>query len=194
MAIHLNKMLDFLKLTDEDDYDEDYYDDYEDDIDDEKELKREEKRIQREQKREEKKAASFSKRDYDFDDEPVSMPKRSTVRSASSSKVVPIHTASSDFEVCIIKPVNFNEAKQACDILIDNRPVVVNLEGIDVAEGQRIMDFIAGCVLAISGGMHQVSRYIFIFSPKNVDISGDYIENVATGDEEINVPSINREF
>ena len=52
MAGRLDKFMNFLKLTDEDDYDEDeFYDDYDDSYDD-KELKREEKRIQREQKRE----------------------------------------------------------------------------------------------------------------------------------------------
>lgn len=47
MAGRLDKFMNFLKLTDEDDYDDDeMYDSY-----DEKELKREEKRMQREQKR-----------------------------------------------------------------------------------------------------------------------------------------------
>jgi len=96
MAGRLDKFMNFLKLTDEDDYDEDeFYDDYNDY--DEKELKREEKRIQREQKREEKKGASYSGKDYGNDyDEPVSFNARKSSSRQPAGKVVPIHQASSD--------------------------------------------------------------------------------------------------
>ena len=97
-------------------------------------------------------------------------------------------------EVCIIKPLNFGDSQQVCDILLNGQPVVVNLEGIDILEAQRIMDFISGCIFSISGDMKQVSRYIFIFSPKNVDISGDYIQSMTEGAEGINIPTLNKEF
>lgn len=80
-----------------------------------------------------------------------------------------------------------------CEVLMDGQPVVVNLEGIDIMEAQRIMDFISGCIFSISGNMRQVSRYIFVFSPKNIDISGDYIKNMAEGDG-FNIPTLNKEF
>lgn len=56
------------------------------------------------------------------------------------------------------------------------------------------MDFISGCIYSITGNMRQVSRYIFIFAPKSVDISGDYIKNVAASSEGINIPTLNKEF
>ena len=196
MAGRLDKFMNFLKLTDEDDYDEDdFYDDYDDY--DEKELKREEKRMQREQKREEKRgASSYSQKDYGSDyDEPVSFNSRKSTSRPSAGKVVPIHTASpSDVEVNIVKPANFGESQQICQILLDGQPVVVNLEGMDLVEAQRIMDFISGCIYSIAGNMRSVSRFIFIFSPKNIDISGDYIKSVTTSDEVIIIPTLNKEF
>lgn len=193
MANGFDKILKYLKLTDEDDYEDDLYDDYEDDEETEKELRKEEKRYQKEQRREEKKSAP-SRNDYDdFDDTPVTT--RKTTTKSSSSKVVPIRaTSSNGMEVCIIKPSNFGESQQVCDILLGGQPVIVNLEGIDILEAQRIMDFISGCIFSITGNMKQVSRYIFIFSPKNVDISGDYIQNMTEGTEEINIPTLNKEF
>lgn len=190
MANGINKFLDFLKLAPEDEeYDDDFYDDY-DDIDDEKERRKEERRLEKEQRREEKRTAR--KEEYDsYDDQPV-IPKRTSMRT-SSNKVVPIRTTPTGLEVCIIKPENFGESQQVCEVLMDGQPVVVNLEGIDIMEAQRIMDFISGCIFSISGNMRQVSRYIFIFSPKNIDISGDYIKNVAEG-EGFNIPALNKEF
>ncbi len=196
MAGGLNKFMNFLKLTDEDDeFDDDFYE--EDDAYDAKELEREEKRLMKERKREERQTGSFSaRRDnaYIERDEPVAMPKRPAQTSrSSSSKVVSIPSANNDMEVCIVKPANIGEAQQVCDILMNSHPVVVNLEGIDIMEAQRIMDFIAGCIFAISGNMCQVSRYIFVFSPKGVDISGDYIKSLEN-EESYNIAAFNREF
>ena len=77
--------------------------------------------------------------------------------------------------------------------MLNDHPVVVNLEGIDLMEAQRIMDFISGCIFAISGNMCQVSRFIFIFSPNGVEISGDYIKSLET-EESYNIASFNKEF
>ena len=77
-------------------------------------------------------------------------------------------------------------------MLLAGHAVVVNLEGFDPLEAQRIMDFISGCVYSINGRLHQISRYIFIFSPDSIDISGDYLD--ASPDDGFGVPSINQEF
>ena len=39
---------------------------------------------------------------------------------------------------------------------------------------QRIMDFVCGCIYTIDGQILQISGYIFIVAPKDVDITGDY--------------------
>lgn len=197
MANGLSKFMNFLKLTDEDDeFDDDFYDD-EYDYDDQKELEKEEKRLLKEQKREEKRAASSRRNDTYYEkEEPVAPPtprRTSAYRPSTGSKVVQMPSSGSDMEVCIVKPANIGEAQQVCDLLMNNHPVVVNLEGIDIMEAQRIMDFISGCIFAISGNMCQVSRYIFIFSPKDVDISGDYIKSLEN-EESYNIATFNKEF
>lgn len=198
MASGINKLMNFLKLTDEDDeFDDDFYDD--DDLYDQRELEREEKRLQREQKKQDRRspvaAAPRSNADY-FDDEPPApaAPKRNTYRTTSTGKVVQMPSAAStEMEVCIVRPANIGESQQVCELLINSHPVIVNLEGIDIMEAQRIMDFIAGCIFAISGNMCQISRYIFIFSPKGVDISGDYLKSL-TEEESFNMANFHREF
>ena len=197
MAGKISELLNFLKLTDEDDeYEDDY--DLDDDID-EKELRREEKRIQREQHRSSSSrtssATSSASPEYD-DYQTTTSSRRTTARTqgANPGKVVPIHSQPSGMELNIIKPSNFGESQQVCDILLSGQPVIVNFEGMDIEEAQRIMDFISGCIFSISGNMRPVSRYIFIFSPKNVDISGDYIKSAAESKEGINFPTLGREF
>ena len=110
----------------------------------------------------------------------------------ANSKIVPIKTANRNLEVCIMKPSTFADSQDICDMLLAGHAVVVNLEGFDPIEAQRIMDFISGCVYSINGRLHQISRYIFIFSPDSIDISGDYLD--AVPDDGFGVPTINQEF
>lgn len=192
MANPISNLLDMLRLGD-DDYDEDY--DYDEEIDPEEEerlLRNEQKRMAKEERRASRQNIYPPEPEEDYDEpELPPAPKRSSVRTASN-KVVPIRTTSHGLEVCICKPNNFGDSQDACEMLIQGHAVVVNLEGIDIMEAQRIMDFIAGCIFSMSGKMHQISRYIFIFSPENVDISGDYLE--LSKEDEFNIPTLNKEF
>ena len=103
-----------------------------------------------------------------------------------------MRTASKGLEVHIVKPTSFEDSQQVCDILLEGRAVVVNLEGFDADDAQRIMDFISGCIFAINGKLHRISKYIFIFSPDNVDISGDYLDLLP--EDKKNTLTINKEF
>lgn len=206
MANGLGKLMNFLKLTDEDDeFDDDFYDDYDDGLS-QRDLEREEKRLAREKRREEKRTPSYREPSYSREEDDFTYERETTAsaaprrastasfRSASSGKVVQMPSSSGgDMEVCIVKPANIGEAQQVCTLLMEEHPVVVNLEGIDLMEAQRIMDFISGCIYAISGNMCQVSRYIFIFSPKDIDISGDYIKSLEN-EESYNIASFSKEF
>lgn len=109
---------------------------------------------------------------------------------SSKPKVVPMNNRAM-MEVNIIKPTTFEDSQNICNMLLSGRPVVVNLEGFDPDDAQRIMDFISGCIYAIKGQYHQISKYIFIFTPENVDISGD---SLSFDGETAKMPTINREF
>jgi len=89
----------------------------------------------------------------------------------------------SNMAVSIIKPTSFEECQDICDTLLAGKPIIVNLEGFnDMLLGQRIMDFVSGCVYSINGKLHQISGYIFIISPDGVDVSGDYLAMMKEND------------
>ncbi len=77
-------------------------------------------------------------------------------------------------EVCVIKPQNFDDAREITETLLKNRTIVMNLEGLDVDIAQRILDFTSGSCYAIDGNLQKISMYIFIITPASVDISGDF--------------------
>ena len=107
------------------------------------------------------------------DREPVKEKRSSAER---SSKIVPIRSMAKGLEVCSMKPTTFEESQEVCDLLLEGRAVIVNLEGFETVTAQRVMDFISGAVYAINGNLHRVSHYIFIISPDSIDLSGDFMD------------------
>ena len=109
-----------------------------------------------------------------------------------SSRVVPVRQQprrlnSTGMEVCVIKPTSIEEAREITETLLENRTVILNLEGLEVELAQRIIDFTSGSCYAIHGNLQKISHYIFIITPPSVDISGDFQE-ILNGSFE--VPSI----
>lgn len=166
----LDKFLNIMRLNPDDDddfYDDDY--DYEDDYEEEETVKT------RSSSRKEKKEAAYED-DYAAErssrDKPVK----------AAQKVTPIRpvkkASSSGMEVCVIKPTSVEDAREITETLLNNRTVVLNVEGLDVEIAQRIIDFTSGSCFAISGNLQKISNYIFIITPASVDISGDFLSLV----------------
>lgn len=166
MGKFTDKFLDFMRLTD-DDYEDEYDEDYEE----------EEEPIKISKKKQLKSTKVRESMD-DFEDEDLSInesskPTRRTSR--NSSKVVPMR-GKDGLEVCVIKPTTVDDARDVTDTLVGGRAVILNLEGLHVELAQRIIDFTAGSCYAIDGNLQKVSSYIFIITPKSVEISGDFQE------------------
>lgn len=169
MSIGFNKILDLMKLNDhyedDDDYLEDDYEDEEDDYLDKKSSK----------------SSFFGKNNSkyddndDYDQEPVSS-RTSSYGKSANSKITPMRPSAKSqtgMGVCVIKPTSFEDGCEICETLLDNRTVILNLEGLDLDLAQRIIDFTSGSTYAMKGNLQKISNFIFLVTPDNVDISGD---------------------
>jgi cell division inhibitor SepF len=83
-------------------------------------------------------------------------------------------------EVCIIKPTCYEDAQEICDQIKSRKPVVVNLEKVEYPTAQRIMDFLSGTCYSLNGSIQRVANNIFVIAPENVDVSGDFKEELKT--------------
>jgi len=122
---------------------------------------------------------------------------RQRTASRSSSKISPMRTngtsrRSGSMEVCVIKPKSIEDSREVTDTLLDDCTVILNMEGIDFELAQRIIDFACGSCYAIHGKLQKVSNYIFIITPSNVDISGDFQEMM--GGASYDLPSFGTSF
>ena len=146
MSLLTEKILNFVKLDNDDEYDDEY---------DEQPKK--------------------SRKSYDEVDEQTTGLGKLSSKKLNKSKVVPMKNKN-DMEVCVIKPSTIEDGCEIADTLVSGIAVILNLEGIHVELAQRIIDFTSGACYAIRGNMQKVSNYIFIASPPSVEISGDVQE------------------
>lgn len=154
----LDKFLNVMKLNpdDEDDfYDDDFY-----------------------EEEEEEERKSFFRKKSDEEDDIFDDKSTKEKTSKTTPKLTPIRggkKAGQNMEVCVIKPTSVDDAREITETLLENRTVVLNVEGLDVDIAQRIIDFASGSCFAISGNLQKISNYIFIITPPNVDVFGDFL-------------------
>ena len=163
----------------DDDYDEDYDDEMEQDAVEESRSRLSRRRTEYED-------------DYDNDDEEYSTSifdrKKKTAK--DNQKVIPIRRSSkTGIEVCVTMPKGFDEVEDICDKLLAGSIVALNLEALDTVEAQRIVDFVFGTMHAINGKFRAVSKYVYIISPENVELSVENEEELI--DALFAVPKIN---
>lgn len=168
----MDKFLNAMRLNSEEDEDEFYEDDFIDDEDDYEAPKRSFRRDRQEKRAEERPEPRYSA--------PKEQPKPVSRSTVSTNKVTPIRSSRRSqggptaMEVCVIKPTSVEDAREITETLLANRTVVINVEGLDLEIAQRIIDFTSGSCFAIDGNLQKISNYIFIVTPSNVDISGDF--------------------
>jgi len=173
----INKLLDVLNLSN-DDYDDDYDDGYgdEDDYDESKSTR---KRLFS--------GKTETDNDNELDEKPL---KQTKAVMRQKNKVIQMKN-NRGLEVCVIRPTSIEDAREITDTLLSGKAVVLNLEGIHVEVAQRIIDFSAGSSYSIGGNLQKITNYIFIITPPNVDVSGDFQELVAGG---IDLTSFNEKY
>lgn len=98
------------------------------------------------------------------------------------NRVIPFHGKEEGESVKVIRPQTFNEAQIVADFLKDGKTIVVNLEGIEIGQAQRIIDFIGGASFAVDGSLKAISNNIFIVAPGNIEVSGDLRDEIVNDD------------
>ena len=173
-----DKFLNIMQLDNDDDYDD--FDEYDDEDDFEEEAPK-------------KKFFKKKEKDFDYDLEDAIVNETKAVAKPAPAKITPItrRRSGAGMEVCVIKPTTFEDSREVTETLLAGRAVVLNFEGLDVDLAQRIIDFTCGTCVAIDGNLRKISSYIFIVTPKTVDISGD-LQDLLT--DAFEVPGIRTDF
>jgi cell division inhibitor SepF len=127
------------------------------------------------------KSGIFSRKspDYEEDEEEYDPPKPSLFSSRNkSSNITPVKKP---MEVSLIRPQNVDDARVICDLLLEGKAVVLNMEGLHTEIAQRIIDYTSGATYSIDGKLQKISNYIFIATPVTVELSGEFQDLMMSG-------------
>ena len=143
MAKFLNKFLDYIGIEESDFEEEAYQDDY-------------------------------YEEDQERTDNVLSLSNRGKKRTANSSasNVVNLPTAA-QMKMIVYHPISYEDTQNIIDNLKSRKPVIVNMEELEIDCAQRILDFMAGAIYALDGTIYKISRGIFVVAPTNYDVIGN---------------------
>ncbi|HRX58129.1 MAG TPA: cell division protein SepF [Eubacteriales bacterium] len=100
----------------------------------------------------------------------ASAPHRRERASSSTGANLPI---SGGMKMIVYHPVSYEDTQSIIDNLKNRKPVIVNMEELEIDTAQRILDFLSGAVYALNGTMCKISRGIFVVAPNNYDVVGN---------------------
>ena len=79
-------------------------------------------------------------------------------------------------KMILIEPRAYSESQTIADHLKKRNSVVVNLKRVTSDQAKRIIDFLTGCIYAISGDLQKLGNGIYLCTPRNVSVQGKMTE------------------
>ncbi len=90
---------------------------------------------------------------------------------ATNNNVVSL-PSSAQMKMIVYHPVSYEDTQNIIDNLKSRKPVIVNMEELEIDCAQRILDFMAGAIYALNGTITKIARGIFVVAPNNYDVIG----------------------
>ena len=76
--------------------------------------------------------------------------------------------------IMMYEPKNADDVQTVIDFLKTRESAIVNLDDVDPAISQRVLDFVSGAVYALNGSVNRIKGNIFLLSPEGVGVTGSY--------------------
>ena len=72
--------------------------------------------------------------------------------------------------VSVFMPSSYDEVEKIIDALKANKTAVVHLTELKTETALRILDMLSGAIYALGGGVYEMQKNIFMFSPCGVEV------------------------
>jgi len=70
----------------------------------------------------------------------------------------------------VVSPTSFGAAQEVADKFRANRPVIMNLQGVDRDLRRRLIDFASGLCYGLNGKLDKVADQVFLLTPADVQV------------------------
>ncbi len=72
--------------------------------------------------------------------------------------------------VSVFSPTSYKDVEIIIDCLKANKTAIVHLTQLKTETAVRILDMLSGAVYALNGGVYEMEKNIFMFSPSGVEV------------------------
>lgn len=97
-------------------------------------------------------------------------------RKNKKSNLMSIPTQNKTLDMVLIKAESYDDMQTIAQHIKEERVVIVNFEDMSKDVAQRMVDFLSGAVFALDGVPKKVSGGTFLFSSRNVDLTGKIMD------------------
>mgnify|MGYP006420664325 CR=1 FL=1 len=104
--------------------------------------------------------------------------KEDTKEKVKKDKVYNISQTKNRMKVVVQSPKTFDESEQIVKNLLENKPVILNLNKLEDKLTNKVFDFCMGALCALQGHMIKIDSGIFLLAPNNIDVTGDIKEEL----------------
>lgn len=73
--------------------------------------------------------------------------------------------------VIVFSPTEFRDVEKIIDALKIGKTCMVHLTELKTESALRVLDMLSGAVYAIGGGVYEMKKNIFMFSPSGVEVN-----------------------
>ncbi len=80
-------------------------------------------------------------------------------------------SSSSQGPVSVFCPTSYKDVERIIDALKSGKTAVVHLAELKPETAIRILDMLSGAVYALGGGVYEMEKNIFMFSPLGVEVN-----------------------
>ncbi|MDO4541212.1 MAG: cell division protein SepF [Bacillota bacterium] len=122
---------------------------------------------------------SFNDEENDVEEEPISSRReRYNSRRTSDfsfrdgSSYAEERRSNSPVQMVLVKGKKYSDVERIAENLKQRRSVIINFEGVEAQQAQRVIDYLCGTTFAMSGVVQKLSNRTFIFAVGQVDLVG----------------------
>jgi FtsZ-interacting cell division protein YlmF len=94
----------------------------------------------------------------------------SMVPNSAPSPLQLVQSGVAGVNIVVVEPRTFEDSLEIVNNLKERKSVIVNLQYLDQALSQRVIDFVSGATLALDGTQERVGHGVFIFASMNCTV------------------------
>ena len=102
-----------------------------------------------------------------FGREPKTKSDRTAKQDFNSSS---LNTNDKNGPVSVFSPTSYNDVEVIIDAIRSGKNAVVHLTELKTDTAIRVLDMLSGAIYALGGGVYEMGKNVFMFSPSGVEV------------------------